>query len=160
MKRLLPLLLLPLLWSCNNDTREIKRVAFGYLDAMGNYRIADAEPFATDETIETSLYFVQHVVMAQVDTNSDLAAYIASNTPATIEITRVERTSDTSAVASFTKTTPIQTQHGEKTLLKRNGQWRVHEVIQLPDMLRAATADTIVPPTADTDSLRVQKASR
>lgn len=139
MKKLLLPLLLPLLWACHSDTEAIRQAAQGYLQAMGDYRIADAAPFATEETAATTLHYIATNIMPHADTDSAFAAYIASNTPATIEITAVERTSDTTATVAFVKTTPIQRQQGQKQLLKRNGQWRVHELIQVPNVIQAAS---------------------
>ena len=136
---LLSILLPLLLWSCGNgDERAIRQAAQGYLDAMGNYRIMEAAPFATQETVETTLDFVQNHIMPQADSVESFAAYIRDNTPATIEITQVTLTSDTTADIAFTKTTPAQRQQGHKQLLKRQGQWRVHELIQVPQPLQAA----------------------
>ena len=157
MKRIL-LFLLPLFASCSVNNDEIERVALGYLDAMGNYRFDDAKPFATDETIETTLRFCNEVVMAQADTNAVLAANIKANMPATIVIDSIVRQNDTAALAYFTKNTPTtRNQHGKKLVVLRHGHWRVHEVIVLPDLLRTAI-DTVAPhPNVVADSLRAVK---
>ena len=72
--------------ACNSNENQIRKIAFGYLDAMGNYRISDAYPYATRETQENTLKFVEEAIMPNTDTN-----YIKSETPATITITNITK---------------------------------------------------------------------
>ena len=54
-------------------------------------------------------------------------SYIASDTPAKLEVTNMEMTSDTSAVVSFVKNTPIkQDLRFAVEVRKRNGKWLAH----------------------------------
>ena len=55
------------------------------------------------------------------------SAYIDSDTPAKLEVTNMEMTSDTSAVVSFVKNTPIkQDLRFSVEVRKRNGKWLAH----------------------------------
>ena len=106
--------------SCGNPKKAIKKVAYSYLDAMANYRIDDAEPFCTKETHEGVLTTGRHL-MKTADTS-----FIAKDTPAKVKITKVELTSDTTAIVYFRKTTPIKKQNGHVDVVLRDGQWKVH----------------------------------
>ena len=61
MKKIIILLLaMPLLWvSCKSEKSLIEQSAMGYLTAMGNYRISEAEAYATEETIENTLHYAE-----------------------------------------------------------------------------------------------------
>jgi hypothetical protein len=127
-KNTLPLLLAALLLTSSvlmtqdNPKKEIKMVAYNYLDAMGNYRIDDAVPYCTKETQDGVLVTGRKLVeMVQ-------PGYIESDTPAKIKITDVELLSDTTAKVYYTKRTPIKKQNGEVKLVLRDGQWKVHIV--------------------------------
>lgn len=56
-------------------------------------------------------------------------AYIQSDTPAELEITNLEFTSDTSAIATYHKVTPIKDLTGTLELRKRDGVWLAHTPI-------------------------------
>jgi len=104
--------------SCGNLEREaMEQAAYGYLDAAGNYRFADARQYASPRTCEVTLAFFDQL-MARVDTH-----YVASNTPAKITIKSVHQTSDTTAYALFHKKTPIKTQDDTLQLIKIGGKW-------------------------------------
>jgi len=123
---------LALLFSgCNSEEKMVKKTAFGYLDAMGNYRISEAEQFASKETVETTLKVIEQVIMPNMD-----SSYIKRNTPATIEITEVNIENDTTAVVNYKKTTPIQIQSGELNLVKRDNKWQAVVSITLPSALK------------------------
>jgi len=149
-----------LFWACNNDARQIERVAYGYLDAMGNYRIEQAEPYAAPETIEGTLHFIEKNIMAEAaDSSSELAHYIKSNTPATITINKVEILNDSVATANFTKTTPLLTHSKDITLVKRNGEWKVYQVLQIPDAVQYAYDTNQAPATPPADLHVIKKGS-
>ena len=117
--------------SCgNNPQKEIEKNAYGYLDAMGNYRINDARPYASTPTCERTLEVLQKYILPKTDTN-----YIISNTPATIDILGVEVLSDTTAVVSYSKTTPLQVQSGKLDMVKENGRWCAEVIIALPPIM-------------------------
>ena len=88
--------------SCNQEKREIKHVAQAYLDALANYKVEEAKPYATSETCNTTL-----LVAAQLVTMVD-TAYIISDTPATIDIQEVVIENDSMAVVKYVKNTPIK----------------------------------------------------
>ena len=96
MRKIIYIVALFLLAGCNNTAKDIEKAAYGYLDAMGNYRIEDAKPYASTQTCDNTLDVIQKNLMPKVDTD-----YIKSNTPATIEILGVEMLSDTTAVVNY-----------------------------------------------------------
>lgn len=95
----------------------------GYCEAMSNYNINEAESYCTEETKATTIMTAK-LLLPFVDT-----AYIASDTPATIEIKRVHRISDTSAVVHYRKVTPIKDFTDTLELRKRDGKWLAHSPI-------------------------------
>lgn len=117
--------------SCgSNPRKEIEKTAYDYLYAMGNYRLDDARPYASTPTCERTLDFFQNYIMPKTDTN-----YIVSNTPATIDILGVEVLSDTTAVVSYSKTTPLQVQSGKLDMVKEDGRWCAEVIIALPPIM-------------------------
>lgn len=120
-----------LLHSCNTERRLIEESALGYLDAMGNYRIKEAEAYATPETVEGTLRQIEKYIMPNLD-----SAFLTQNTPATIVINDVSITSDTTAEVSYTKTTPIQVQDGKLDMRKRGREWKAQVKIQIPETLK------------------------
>ena len=87
---------------------------------MANYHVDEADVYATEETKNTTLVKAKKMVQAVSD------AYIQSDTPAEIEITNVEFKSDTVAIATYHKTTPIKDMTGTLELRKRDGEWYAH----------------------------------
>lgn len=120
---LFPLLALLLGGCSNNDIKEINNAAYNYLDALGNYRIDDARPYASELTQERTLDFFARLLPA-VDTN-----YIRKNTPAEVTIKGVVKLDDSTARAYFTKKTPIVLQDDSLTLIREKGRWVVDAVI-------------------------------
>lgn len=115
-----------LLTACgNNEKREIERTATAYLQAMGDYKIADAAPYATEETQERTLKVIIEAIMPYVDTN-----YINSNRPSKITIKSVDIVNDTEAVVLFHKSTPITEVDGDLQMRKRDDGWRAHVLLQ------------------------------
>lgn len=111
--------------SCQNDERAARSAAYNYSFAMANYDIDQAEKYSDEETIETTISMARNI-LPMVDT-----AYIKSDTPATIEITSVQVTSDTTAVATYLKNTPIKKEMtGTLELRKRHGKWLAHAPIE------------------------------
>lgn len=134
MKRLAYLLLALLtagaLTSCDNERQEIKKVAKGYLEAVGNYRFEEAEPYVTQGTKDTTLAFFKAILPM---TDSD---YLASNTPAEITINSINMTSDETASVAFSKKTPLNEVKDTVLLRKCDGQWLVDNVISVPPVFR------------------------
>ncbi len=98
---------------------------------MGNYRIDDAEKYATDETRRITLQFFERQIIPYLE-----EGYIEKNTPATIEITGVDITSDTSATVSFHKSAPNTEQDGTLNMVKRDGKWQAKVVVKIPDFFK------------------------
>lgn len=145
-------LLTTLVTGCASDQKKIERAAYGYLDAMGNYRIDDAYDYATEETQSKTLDIIQQYIMPTTDMD-----YIRRNSPATITITGIEMTDDTSAIVSFHKTTPIQEQDGTLDMRKRNNQWKAQVLINLPNIIENTRKGEIKLPERDTMHLQVLK---
>lgn len=114
--------------SCTNPTKEIEAAAQGYLDAMGNYRIDDAAPYASRETREKTIPTF-NFIMAHTDT-----AYVNSNRPATITIGSTRMLSDTTARVYYHKSTPIKEVDDSVNVILEEGQWLVDFVAVLPPM--------------------------
>ena len=111
------------------EKRSIERVAYAYLDAMGNYRIRDAYKYANQETQDKTLRFIEEKIMPVTDTN-----YIKKETPAKITITGITIASDTTADAYFHKSTPASERNNVLNLVKRNGKWMANVPIDVPDV--------------------------
>lgn len=136
--------------SCgNNAQKDIEKTAYGYLYAMGNYRLDDARPYASTPTCERTLDVLQNYILPRTDTN-----YIISNTPATIDILGVELLSDTTAVVSYSKTTPLQVQSGKLDMVKENGRWCAEVIITLPPIMTIDSTQTQNQISARLDSLK------
>jgi len=116
---------------CKSEQRLIEDAAMGYLSAMGNYQIKEAEAFAASETIEKTLHVIEEVIMPNMDSN-----YLKKNTPASIEIVEVNQLSDTTATVKYVKTTPIQVQDGSLDMVKRNKEWKALVIMTLPPALK------------------------
>lgn len=106
--------------SCKNEEQVVQQVAYAYSYAMANYRVDEAEQYATEETRNTTLIKARSLMQSVGD------VYIQSDTPAEIEITNVELKSDTVAIATYHKTTPIKDMTGTLELRKREGEWYAH----------------------------------
>ena len=119
-----------LLAACSNDQEQIKQSAYGYLDAMGNYRPTDARPYATQQTCDVTLAFYENVMEY-----TDSSVY-SNNIPAEITIGKIIVADDTTATAAFHKSTPTVQQDGTVHLVKRQGRWLVHEVLNVPKLPR------------------------
>jgi len=105
--------------ACDSNKKQIKKTAYGYLNATANYRIEEAYPYATKNTCETTLSFLQNTLIPMTDSN-----YIAANTPATIVIDDIRVDGD-SAWVDYTKDTPIKKIEASVFLKKENGKWLV-----------------------------------
>jgi hypothetical protein len=109
---------------CNPEKKAIKDVAYKYSVAMANYKVDDAESYATSETRNTTLIVARRMMKKVGD------AYIAADTPATIKILTVDQTSDTTAYAVYHKETPSGKNFSDTLQLrKRNGTWQAHALI-------------------------------
>ena len=116
---------------CKSEQTLIENAAMGYLNAMGNYQIKEAEAYASEETIEKTLHVIEESIMPNLDPN-----YVKQNTPASIEITEVNQLTDTTAEVKYVKTTPIQVQEGSLDMVKRTKEWKAQVIIQLPEALK------------------------
>ncbi len=149
MKRHFPLALLALallLPACQNRQQMIEKSAQGYLDAMGNYLIDEAYPYATrhtrEHTLPTMAYLTEH-------TNPN---YIKSNTPATITLKQTVMLSDTSARVYYHKHTPIKELDDSVTLYLEEGQWLVD--VRIRPFPLPSTTKPLMPSVTD-DSITV-----
>ena len=114
-----------LLAACANPNRQAAtEAAQHYLDATANYRIDDARPYATHETLK-SLDFMQRVIIPQTD-----SAYLHDNQPATISIRQIEFPSDTEAIVHYHKSTPIKEKDSRLKMRLRDGQWKAYMVMK------------------------------
>ncbi|MBR6291616.1 MAG: hypothetical protein IKR33_02330 [Bacteroidales bacterium] len=121
--RLVLVLGLLALMACNSEEHKVRQAAQGYLDATANYDVQGAVPYATKQTRENTLPFMEKLI-ALTDT-----AYIASNTPATVVIDSVQMLDDTSYVF-YTKTTPIKVLSHKICVVKEDGQWLVDVIVR------------------------------
>lgn len=115
-----------LMAACSSDEEKIRESAQGYLDALGNYRPAEARPYASVETCEKALAFYE-ALMKYTD-----SSVFKNNIPATIALGEISYSDDTSATVAFHKSTPITEQDGTLHMVKRDRKWLAHEVIGFP----------------------------
>lgn len=121
-----------LLCCCHTDKHNATNVAYEYSYALANYQVDVAEPYATSETKSTTLVKARQVIQSVGE------KYIKSDTPAELEITDITFPTDTSAVATYHKKTPIKDFSGTVELRKRDGKWLVHDpipIIEMPDTI-------------------------
>lgn len=128
MKHLSPFLLAAvlLLAGCHSERREITQTAYHYIIATGNYDIDAAEPYASQETRETTLAFIKNVLLPMTDTD-----YLKANTPCTATVDSLLVEGDTAWVA-YTKTTPLSINRNTLTLVKEDGRWLVYVPLNFP----------------------------
>jgi hypothetical protein len=120
---ILPLVVILILVSCKSEEQKAQDVAYKYSKAMANYDIDEAEKYATQETKDITIDMARSL-LSQLD-----SSYILSDTPATVEISSFDMLSDTSAIVSFTKNTPIkQDLKFQIEVRKRNGKWKAHAI--------------------------------
>lgn len=105
--------------SCSRHNSEMEQAAKGYLQAMGDYKLDEAIPYATRQTRENTIPTLKKV-MARADTN-----YIKQNTPSVITIKGARMLSDTSAYVYYHKHTPIKDVDDSVTVLLEEGKWLV-----------------------------------
>ena len=123
--------------ACTNKPNEMEQAAKGYLQAMGNYKMDEAAPYATRQTRENAIPTMKKI-MSMADT-----VYIKQNTPATITIKGSRLLTDTSARVYYHKHTPIKDVDDSVTLLLEEGQWLVD--IRLKPIPYLNMPDTIEP---------------
>ncbi len=126
-----------LLVSCKGDERIIEKNAYGYLYAMSNYRISEAKQYATTETVNHTLHFVEETIIPNLDPN-----FVKQNTPATIEINQVTIIDDSTAEVAYTSTTPKEVKEGKLEMVKENQEWKAQVIITIPKFLNIKT-DTL-----------------
>lgn len=137
-----------LLAGCGNEEKEIRAAAQGYLDAMGNYCPTEARAYATEETCDVTLAYFEMLMQY-----TDSSVY-ANNMPATITLGDIVMEEDSLATVAFHKHTPIKEQDGTVEVLRRNGEWRVHQVIEIPPMLRVGGTEPRTLPKEVIEELR------
>ena len=105
--------------SGNPEERAIRHSAKGYLEAVGNYRMDEAIPYATRHTRENTIPIFKRI-MFYSDT-----AYMNSNKPADIKLQRVVMLSDTDAWVYYHKHTPIKDVDDSVYVCLEDGEWLV-----------------------------------
>lgn len=126
-------ILLPLMFglaSCNPIEKEIKKEAQQYLNATADYNVSEACQHCTEETA-IGLQLIEKTLLKMVDSN-----YLKQNTPATITITKIQISNDSSAAVAYHKKTPIQSFNDTLQMRKRNGHWMAHVPITIPAFAR------------------------
>lgn len=103
----------------SQETKDIEASAKGYLQAMGNYQMDEAAPYASRHTREQTIPMLKHI-MSNTDT-----AYINANRPAVITIARSKRLTDSTARVYYHKHTPIKEVDDSVTLVLEEGHWLV-----------------------------------
>jgi hypothetical protein len=137
------LLVLPLLMlcmqCCHTVKGEVRDMAQKYLDATGRYDIDDACLYCTPETAK-GLRNIQATLLTRVPKDS-----IEKNMPAKIKIKDIELTSDSTAVVTYHKHTPIADLDGTLDMVLLDGQWKAHiEGIFIPEAVKQASkGDTV-----------------
>ncbi len=114
----------------SEEERAIRKSAQCYLDAMGDYMLDEAAPYATRYTRENTLPLFKRV-MKYTDT-----AFMNSNRPADIKIQRVRMINDSAAMVYFHKHSPIKDFNDSVVVLLEDGEWlcdvRVKNIAFLP----------------------------
>lgn len=116
------------LTSCSSPSseRHLKHNAKHYVQAMADYRVEDAMPYATPETQQITLNYLLKNIMPHMDTN-----YIHSNTPAKITLDSVKYSNDSVATVFYRKTTPlVDNMQATIEMHLHNGEWLAHQIIQ------------------------------
>lgn len=119
-----------LLVSCNSEEKRVEKAAYGYLNATGNYRLDEAEPYASQVTRERTLPFIKEKLIPMTDTN-----YIKANQPATIVIDSVRVLCADTATVDYTKTTPIKILTGTIYMVKEEGKWGAYVPLNIPESI-------------------------
>jgi hypothetical protein len=115
---------------CKHEMKMVEKAAYEYSYAMANYDVDEAAKYATEETQNTILKTAKSLLQ-RVD-----SSYIKSDTPAKIEIIKVDMVNDSMAVAVYHKQTPLKDFSGTVDMRKRNGQWYAHVTPRIiPDSL-------------------------
>lgn len=107
-----------------SDKKQVKQVAYAYEQALGDYDLAVARHYATEETKSKTLVVAEKLMKSVSREN------IEANMPAKIKISKVKILSDTTATANWHKETPIKECSGTLELRKRNGKWLAHDMIK------------------------------
>ena len=116
--------------SYKGDEKMIETNAYGYLYAMSNYHISEAKNFATTETVNNTLHFVEETIIPNLDPN-----FVKQNTPATIEINQVTIIDDSTAEVAYTSTTPKEVKEGKLEMVKENQEWKAKVIINIPKFM-------------------------
>ena len=112
------ILLLLLASSCQpSDESQIRHNAQKYLDAMGDYDIDRAEPYATENTVNTTLVFSRNLLKT-ID-----SSVMLQNMPAKTDILSIEIQNDSMALVKYHKTTPINNFDGLLEMRKEHKKW-------------------------------------
>ena len=126
------------------ERKAIRKVAYSYLDAMANFRIDDAIPFASQQTREQTIPFAKNFLLANTDTSVILAS-----TPASIVIDSIKVGNDT-AIVSYTETNPLRVKMSTITAIKEEGQWVIDVPLILPAFMGGNGGEIQMPDSTET----------
>ena len=108
----------------SKDQKAIEQVAYNYLDAMANYRIDEAEQYASHATVESSIKLAKFF-MTMADSN-----FVTRNTPGKVEITDCYMSNDSTAVVKYHKTSPSGETNDSIWVIKEEGKWMAHFAVK------------------------------
>ena len=134
---ILALLLIATACSNKKEKKEIERVAMGYIESTSHFEFKKAEQYATTQTINVTLKYLQ-AIMPRVDSSN-----IENGKQATFYVKNVQLLTDTTAFAIYHKETIHKTYDDTLHLLKENNEWKVNLVIEIPPMLAIFADSTL-----------------
>ncbi len=144
MKRfLLFSLFLPLFFACNNrngncdDYPEIADAAYGYLDAVANFRFDDAIPYASPQTQANTIpFFINMLNFVHPDS-------IAAKLPAEVTLYNVIPVNDTSARVVYRKADKRVDHTDTLDMVLVDGKWTAEVLIAVPPIISAILDSSI-----------------
>ena len=107
-----------LLFACNNEKREVERIAQAYLDAETNFRVDEARQYAAPEFMpmlnQIEFFVLPHLSKELLD----------SLTPNKVTIKETELFGDT-AIVSFHSSNPKQESNAQIMMVRNDTTWLV-----------------------------------
>lgn len=112
---------------CGSEKKLVEQSADKYLNAMANYNFTEAGKYATPQTQEVTLNYIEKNIMPYLD-----SSFMEKNTPAKIRIRKITMTSDSTATVFYHKTTPINRANDSLHLVKIDNVWQASQIIVRP----------------------------